>query len=1427
MDFDYDEELKGTYSEITASGGELVDTNTSREIVDNNFFYSDLKIEPSKELWSEIEYVLGSKGLIQKSRLKDFNKKYPNFAIIFNNDGTISLKNKIPVEDSKYVYTIFDDYNSDAFKDVDNWKPPKNKDLAPEGLQYYYDSELKKKFGKKYPNLDFSYDFNTNKVIIKKKTSIEDYCKENSIYYPDKREEDTLAKSKLSFNIADIEELYYQWIEESIKSSEDGNALIGGTIDYSLNPLSYAFHQYTLERKDISYPIKTEDLSFNLESFIAHMNTYGLQLYVPFGNTGYTDFITDFEFDKSTGLLSFNTGDLLSDSYTLLESITYASYRNKVANDINNGNTIQYRASSSYLVKYLKANGYTYNGKEITEDNIEAFLASNGLRVAYTDGDYLFFDTKNISKSCDQDFLAKMLHVENNSDSLYKFDFEQLEKKSNCSLGISGMELGETYINSVVFDKDSDEYKQFVETYGEIGKLYSSTYNGFTVFVPQTLENGKYTDAFTNVPKVLYNKVNSNTQSLEDFGYSLSVRIDSMKDFEPSGFSCKDYKNVVAITDDNGVITGYKIILNNNQYEIVNPNDKGKYTLWSGNPTEETVDKTIKGSTAYDCMEITNYLRGKYNFADAKYSDGKYYLTINGEQIVLNEDEVRGPYNTIQSNLVETINSKSANGGTKANNVTIYNRNIVNKPKCISFDDETNYRGLVDYLKNNFKIALTVLSSKINPVGSDNKDIYGKIKMGIVKTKLTQAAIDANAAGVKIQTSVNVLKTYDSDLKSIFDLMVNDVFKLGTVDKNNKVIFDGDMYYYKDAATGDTSNVYESKVIGDNFFYGSLDDYIDSLAKYCDDMYKKTDSAFKWALKGMELTQEDIDLLNNELDLKLSLTKYEDGVDEKGNPKYRYYLNTAGLEAMASTLLRKNGDGFNLESWLNDMTEKNPAFTNISNEWDYYNAMINNTDNIANDLALYKKVQKAAPLAKYACTDEYDEILSYLRSNYDKLTLTGDFQYTTLEELSLFLMDSRYNKKSDWYSFLNKDNGKEPGAILTLLKEMSGEITFSGYEDNCPLNVGNLFLDHNIDYSSPLCDFLTNHGINELKDRIAKGEAVKTASKNVKDGALQFWEQGCHDGFFDGLLKYGKNTTDFIYCGLAGKDSPWTERDTKNKYLLELYAGDYTKSEVEEMYRNGQITKDDYDVRMQVLKEENTIKYDFQKVKNVSGFIESIGSGVADVAISMLPEIGPGLLSILKASSAAGKTARKLHDAGNGYWETLGISVINGLATYFLSKGLKDLKKSRGGHLITGNGTRFSEKEIAMLREAKANRNFDILEELNIDLETATKVLSWHDFYNGKVMDGVFDAGKEFFMGGNGLDKLATTFVTTAAYSAWQKAKGEDVTSYTYEKYFTDDVFGALNMFENGKYKDRALKTGGNVTKNATKNVIKWLLGLV
>ena len=1345
MDFNYEQELTETYTRIIEAGGEL-------------------SKDPGTEgSWT---YVITDYDFDRKQQVIDRLKPYVEvcYPWINNPDHEFTASE---LDDIDYV------------------------------LNEYSDT----------PNLVFSYNPESREIEVKRRQPIAEYCEDHSIYYPESRESAHAATSEVSFNVADLETCYYEWIKSS------GITTDGFSTQYSddLSPEQLEYlTAHPLYRTFYDYYSLNGGGDFSLETFIHHIEENGFSI-------GFGVSAKDFTFDSNTGLLTF---DLNNNEYDLYYSdyfktiIAAEAYKSKVVNDLNNGNQINYKVETSYLIDSLNAY-LSLQGSDvtITEDNLEAYLAANGMSVLYGDGNYLYLQT-NINSNYDEDLLGFMCLVNNNSNSLYRFDSQQLENKANCYLGVSGMELGETYINSLMFDPNSEEYKTFVATYGDIGKIYTSTYNGFTVHIPQLLENGKYSNAFTNLPASLFELVNSNEQTLDTLGYSLSVRKDSMVEYGPDGYSCEDYKNVVAITDDTGKVIGYKIVLNNNQYEEVYPDGSGKYTLFDPS-NDSAVDSVVRRSNAYDCLEVTNALREKYSYADVKYSNGNYYLTVNGEQIVLGEDEVRGPDGLIVSNLDEVVDAKCTTGGSGNNNLTIYNRKIVNKPKCISFDDETNYRGLVTYLKQTFNKLITGI--KLEKSGDDDKDIYGKIKMGEVKSKLDEAASKATETGVKVEKSVRVLKTYDADLKSIFDLMVDDIFKLGIVDKNQNLTIKGDNSY-------DTKK-YESQVV-DLKFEGTIDEYIDSLITYCQEKRKETDAAYRWALNGLELTQADIDLLNAELGLNLSLTAVEKDLDGDEKPdETRYYLSKDGLETLSALLLRKNGDGFNMESWLNSKAEENPDYSNLANQWDYYNAMLNNTDNIANDLKMYEKIESVAPLAKYAVTEEYEEVLDYVRQNYDTLSkyFSDDLQMLTLEELTLFMMDSKYNKDSDYQkgTYFKYDNIKSNLEYFVELDSNSyAEYTGDGMD-------GRIFLDSR---QGPLGYFLNTYGIDSIPERKAKYEAVKEASRSVENGSLEFWEQGCQDGYFDGLFKYGKNTVDYLYCGIGGIDSPWSETDSKNAYLLELYAGDYTKSEVEQMYRDGLITKEDYEVRMQVLKPENTIKYDFQRVKNVGGFMEALGNATADVVISAIPIVGKTTLAILKATSAAGKVARKLHEQGNSYGETLAVSTLTGIASYFLSTGLKSFKKENGGHLFSGNGTfgNYSTEDLKAFGEALDSEDISKLTEIvgEGDIVDMKRWYSWYKFYNSKFGEYGLDAAKEFLMGGNGVDKLATTLVTTTAYSIWQSLEGESASAYNYEKFFNDDVFATVSMFTDGKVGERAESTGENFVKSGAKDVLTWLLEL-
>ena len=119
---------------------------------------------------------------------------------------------------------------------------------------------------------------------------------------------------------------------------------------------------------------------------------------------------------------------------------------------------------------------------------------------------------------------------------------------------------------------------------------------------------------------------------------------------------------------------------------------------------------------------------------------------------------------------------------------------------------------------------------------------------------------------------------------------------------------------------------------------------------------------------------------------------------------------------------------------------------------------------------------------------------------------------------------------------------------------------------------------------------MNGSGCMHLPDyREARTRAVQDALAAIEDGRLSYSEQGFQPGFLDGLTKYGKNTVDYITCGCFGEDSFWDSADTRDAYLLELYAGNYTRSQVEEMYRKGLITEDDYNVRIAVLNDENHI----------------------------------------------------------------------------------------------------------------------------------------------------------------------------------------------------------------------------------------------
>ena len=459
------------------------------------------------------------------------------------------------------------------------------------------------------PNLEVTFNPTTKQVEIKQKQTIAEYCEEHSIYRPETKDTTEVATRSTSFNIADLETSYNEWVK--MTNPEWNGVCVELSTDYDYNdPNKDLVDNHPLYLTFRSYCDTIQGGEFSLDSFIQYVNENG---FCAIGGLGTLD---DYTFDPNSGLITFNFDHSYLDltfQDCQVALIAFEAYKNKVATDYSNGNQINCRLDRNYLIECLK----TSTGLDITADNLDQYLAAAGLSVVYQDGSYLYLSTDPSDAEYDADMLTYMLYLNNNSNSLYKFDSQQLENKANCYLGVSGMELGETFINSKWFD-DPVEYQAFVETYGDIGKIYTSTYNGYTVHIPQLLENGKYSDAFTSVPASLFELVNSNEQTLDTLGYSLSVRKDSMIEYKPDEYSCEDYRSIVAITDEEGKITGYKIVLNNNQYEEVYPDGSGNYVLFDPS-NDSAVDSVVRRSSAYDCLEITNALREKYSYLEMLY----------------------------------------------------------------------------------------------------------------------------------------------------------------------------------------------------------------------------------------------------------------------------------------------------------------------------------------------------------------------------------------------------------------------------------------------------------------------------------------------------------------------------------------------------------------------------------------------------------------------------------------------------------------------------------------------------------------------------------------------------------------------------------------------------------------------------------------
>ena len=1374
MNYDYDHELEQTYTEITSSGGQVS--------------------EDGKHV---IEYFTDCSDTLT--------------AILEEVNAKMTIDEVLEKLASNVAYQGYDEASF---------------------INAYIHSYINCYYPEKYPNLQFVYDSTTNSFRVTHEVEISEYCKEKSIYYPTPKDTSNLSDNKLSFNVANLESIFNDWKKKyGIKLLDNGylvgNDDYGDGCDPSVyidNPLFMTFYRYCIE-------MNCDD--FDLEDFVTHIKETGFTFHDPI--TAPVTF-KNFSIDPSTGLITFDTSNLESYDYRMYNNLRYvanSSYLGKVSTDLQNHNEIQYRVSISFLLDYYNT---MYEDIEFDEASLIQFLKGNGLEIQYQDGDYLYFNTmdEQANQYTDHQFLANLLYVENCSDSLYDFDAEELVKKANCFLGISGMELDQIYYNLGSFphgsltEDEKNMYNELIKKYGsDIGKIYSSTYNNFTVFLPR--EPGS--DTFNDYPRALYDLVNSNDQSIENLGYTISVRIDSMKEFEPDGFNCEDYKNIVAVRDDQGKITGYKIILSNNQYQLVEPNDNNAYTLY-GDP--QSVDSVVRESVAYECLQISQSLSNshdvsdKLDFVDVKYSDGKYYFTVNGEQIVLDKDEVIDENNEIRSDIMSTLVNNSSNtrvndDGTRSiNRVTVTNRRIVNKPKCISFDDETNYRGLVQYLKEAF---ITLMSeTKIEKNIKDDKDVYEKLSLDGVKETFELAMQEANESGVKIETSVRVLKTYDQDLKGIFDLMINDIFKLGSVGDNEMIRFD---------TNNADPDEYKSRILGDTF-EGNIDDYVVSLQNYCKRQYDLLDSKYKLAKEGLEMTPDELELLNDELGLDLSLNSVVSDIGPT------LVLSNDSLEILASQLLAIEGDGFNMSSWLskkaaeyardNPNSSSNP-YQSIENKWDYYNGMINNTDNVANELAMYDRIQKAAPLVKYAVTEEYDEALDYIRNNYDDV-ISGirkasgyedetAWDYMSLEEITLFLMDANNNEEADYYT-AGRGNVMD---LLTTLKN-------GGIPDNTISEQSGYILNMIAD-KPYVSEFFKTYGFEKFGDREARTRAVQDALAAIEDGRLSYSEQGFQPGFLDGLTKYGKNTVDYITCGCFGEDSFWDSADTRDAYLLELYAGNYTRSQVEEMYRKGLITEDDYNVRIAVLNDENHIREDYQNIKKVSGFIESLGSTAADVLIQSIPGFGKSLLEILKTTSTAGKVARKLHDAGESHGETFTVSLLNGLGTYFFKKAVKEVSSAMGNNIFAGDLNNYSEEDIRLLKDAfdafaknDEKQLLTILNNIGINKKAAQRLLRTYDYFNSTFNDQASDIASRFFSL-KSVDSILTNGLTTLAYTMWQNAEGDPATLYNYDKFMSNDLFEMVDFENEHWFGDLTSDVAKARAKDACKNMMKWLIGIV
>ena len=481
--------------------------------------------------------------------------------------------------------------------------------------------------------------------------------------------------------------------------------------------------------------------------------------------------------------------------------------------------------------------------------------------------------------------------------------------------------------------------------------------------------------------------------------------------------------------------------------------------------------------------------------------------------------------------------------------------------------------------------------------------------------------------------------------------------------------------------------------------------------------------------KGLLLSSEDIAFLQSEYpDVNFIITeidgdKYVDIGNLNSYLSNQHFLATGDNNYSFDTWLSEKRD---LESSEKEDSDENRPFANIYLAWDVYSGIINNTDYISNEWALYDKMEKAAPLVKYAITDDYSKSLTYLRDNYDVLNnglskVFGDqLKYMSLEEQLLYLMSFKDNIDSNRSEILNDCFAVQVGLdpyfaddfykfdfsihdVLKAVKEGSDTGNPFAYLKTLENNSVSFF--HIVENGLPkkYCttdDFFKKYfDSSEFSSRKSKNQAVEEAYKAVEDGQLTYYEKNYLKDFDDGFWQYGKNTIDFLCCGLGGLDSPWSVSDSKKSYLKEIYAGNYTKKQIDKMYKEGLISEHDYLTRCAVLDAGNTITKDHERYSKTAGWTNVIGLTCSEILVNVLSG-GAAALMALKSCSEAGKRARSMHEAGYSNLSVASASILTAIIMYGMQNYMSGFKKSKDkSHLIVGSKTKTEVKDAIKLSE--------------------------------------------------------------------------------------------------------------------------------